>query len=254
MGTAGLLAPLSLAAATHCRRHARGPTLFCTLTAYSDAHGAMAAVPPSKLSKRVQCTVGVSQAEPGTCTAFLTWQRPQQQAGGRPALVAEHLGHLHPKPWLAGVAHDVALCSRAFHSGNRTLAGVTHLGGGGASGERLNFPLSSYTSSLSFWDALDKYSFGELALKLRSSRELVKVCGGGCGGLGRLAVASFGAHHPRWLKLLALHWDAHPCLLASLGDARPAGHLLWRLLGGGPGGAPPAAGAPAAAGKGAARW
>lgn len=79
------------------------------------------------------------------------------------------------QPWFAGVAHDVALCARAFHAGDRQLRGLQHVGSSGRSGERLNFPLSCYLDQPPFWSALEQMSFGELAMKLRTSRDLEKV-------------------------------------------------------------------------------
>ena len=81
-----------------------------------------------------------------------------------------------PQPWFAGVAHDLALCARAYNAGDRQLRGVQHARSSGrGDGERLNFPLSCYVNQPLFWTVLENMSFGELAIKLRSSRELDKV-------------------------------------------------------------------------------
>lgn len=84
--------------------------------------------------------------------------------------------HARSQPWFAGVAHDVALCSRAYHAGDKQLRGLQQ-GGSGSGGERLNFPLSCFVNQPDFWDALS-LPFGELAIKLRCGRDLEKVGGG----------------------------------------------------------------------------
>ena len=63
----------------------------------------MAAVPPAKLSARVQLNHGVTLPEAGTglCTATLSWHAPAEAPGQAPTVVTEFLG-LHGKPWLAG--------------------------------------------------------------------------------------------------------------------------------------------------------
>lgn len=173
------------------------------------------AVPPSKLSHQIECRAGVTPLDGGSSFwAHLRWR--QEAPPGQPTVVFQEDLGCKGKPWFAGVSHDVALCSRAYHAGDRTLRRVTSAGAGCLAGgdalvgrtpappatcvpwdckpannqhpcarppaeEGLNFPLASYLNQPEFWRALDMRP-GELALKLKTNRELEKVRGGGLAG------------------------------------------------------------------------
>lgn len=116
--------------------------------------------------------------------------------------------------------------------------------------ERLNFPLSAYTSQQAFWDALEGSSFGQLSLQLQANNRLEKV-----GLPGPCLVDAAGWLAGRVNPAACSYYCCLPC------PAPGADAVLWRHVEGwlgrgaaGRGAAPPGAAASAAAQAGAGRW
>lgn len=167
------------------------------------------AVPPAKLSYQTQFVHGVERSERGFA-ASVRLRKPGDEA----AVYIEFLGAHHKREWFAAVCHDLAACKRAFDSGGlQAMQALPHGPGRGsqpAAADRLNFPLSCYTSqevgcqaggwrgwgvgacglprgrqpgpeaqparrSQAFWDAMENMRFGQLVRQMLASNTLEKT-------------------------------------------------------------------------------